>query len=118
MNLKQGQILNGKYTTNSIKILDIHDWGITGVDTNEIGVKSLTWEMIKRDYEVPEEKWVPEEEEEYFFIDHNSLGLFIRNYHYESSSSTDVGNIGQNNYFKTKEEAEAKLKEILKVLKK
>lgn len=114
MNIKKGDVLKHKGWSGSRKVLAIVDdcYLMSYTLNQKVGDTFYTLEGLKETFELPEEKWELQDGEFYFFIDNFSEVK-------ESLCVTPFDDVVKSgNYFKTKEEAEVKLAEVLAVLKK
>jgi hypothetical protein len=77
------------------------------LEGNKVQVSDESFEALKKSL-IKEERWVPEYEDDYFYVDnmgdkeHSTWQVF----------SSDYFRLGQNNVFKTEEEAEAHAKKL------
>jgi len=118
MTLQKGQILKYKETGGERKILEIllgDIYFLSATNDFEAYGSTYTKKDIEKYFEIPKEKWEPNDGEEYFFI--GCCGDIGKSFWNESGFDKYIYKIG--NYFKTKEEAQKateKFKALLKSL--
>lgn len=117
MNIKKGDVLKAKIGLAERTVLGVaDDIYFLSLDSKENGLGEFfyTLEGLKETFELPEEKWVPKEGEMVYRIEDFMTILGADSYSQAFLDElTSIGNV-----FKTEEEAEAKLAEVLAVLKK
>jgi hypothetical protein len=111
--IKTGDILKDKLNGKTLKVLGVCDevYFISGMCRHDVTGGSYTLSELQKYFEIPEEKWVPEIRERYYYA-----SVDTRDYYYESCwSDDDVDQIRlqRNLVFKTKEEAIARAKQLL-----
>lgn len=119
MTIKKGDVL--KYKSGdigeSVVVLGMLDclYFISFFDNKQGGCKFYTLEGLKEAFELPEEKWVPKEGGDIYYLDLEDfqvrLGRWAGN-----SKQKELADFGI--FFPTRATAEAKLAEVLAVLKK
>lgn len=122
MNIKLGDILKCKVNVNteSRKVLGILNnlYFLSNYSNHNSYYDCYTLEEIEEAFELPKEKWVPKNEEKYFFVTQNGGVTF---YYFVSEDSINEKILKHGNYFKTEKEAQEaadKIKELLISLKK
>lgn len=115
MNIKKGDVLKHKGWNGSRKVLAIVDdcYLMSYTLNQKAGDTFYTLEGLKETFELPEEKWVPKEGGDIYYLDLENfqvrLGRWAGN-----SKQKELADFGI--FFPTHATAEAKLAEILKLL--
>lgn len=114
MNIQQGDILNSRKRIGKRKVLAISSTDLIALslsDNFDSFGYWISYKDAKRDYDLPEVKWVPAECEVYYFID--TLLEVV-----QTANKNSIGRIiiETGNFFQTKEEAQLyadKFKQLL-----